>query len=167
MILRLICLNGMTMDEGGKRRRHLGSVTKEGEIEYKPDTIAADDEALALKLRDVVTDCADKAIFATRCAPLVEAAGSIKPDKPLKAIELVTDQFELTSDESDHAKEAFILGQDFSKWGMLNAITSIANDEKVCTYERACEVEKIGSEILDLDSSEWQAVCQAGTVIAA
>ena len=167
MILRLICLNGMTFDEGGKRRRHLGRVTKEGEIEYKADTMAAEDEALSLKLRDVVNNCADRALFAKKCEKLTEAAGSVTPDKPLKAIELVTDQFELTEDESDHAKEAFILGQDFSKWGMLNAVTSIANQERVCSYERACEVEKIGSAILDLNSSEWQTVCQAGTEVAA
>jgi hypothetical protein len=162
MILRLLCLNGMTADEGGKRKKHLGRVTAEGEIDYAADTIAADNEALSLKLRDVVKKCADETQFAIRCASMTEAAEGETPSKPLKSVELVTDTFSLSEWESESVTEAYIAGQDYSKWGMLNAVTSVANNEEV-SYDRASHLEKIGGRILQLNRDQWGAVCNAGT----
>ena len=162
MILRLICLNGMTADEGGKRKKHLGRVTAEGEINYADDTIAADNEALSLKLRDVVKTCADETQFAIRCASMTEAAEGETPSKPLKSVELVTDTFNLSEWESESVTEAYIAGQDYSKWGMLNAVTSVANNEEV-SYDRASHLEKVGGRILQLNRDQWGTVCNAGT----
>jgi len=161
MILRLICLNGMTADEGGKRKKHLGRVTTEGEIDYADDTIAADNEALSLKLRDVVKKCADETQFAIRCASMTEAAEGETPSKPLKSVELVTDTFNLSEWEGESVTEAYIAGQDYSKWGMLNAVTSVANNEEV-SYDRASHLEKVGGRILQLNRDQWGTVCKAG-----
>ena len=161
MILRLICLNGMTADEGGKRKKHLGRVTAEGEIDYADDTIAADNEALSLKLRDVVKKCADETQFAIRCASMTEAAEGETPSKPLKSVELVTDTFNLSEWEGESVTEAYIAGQDYSKWGMLNAVTSVANNEEV-SYDRASHLEKVGGRILQLNRDQWGTVCKAG-----
>ena len=162
MILRLLCLNGMTADEGGKRKKHLGRVTAEGEINYADDTIAADNEALSLKLRDVVKTCANETQFAIRCASMTEAAEGETPSKPLKSVELVTDTFNLSEWESESVTEAYIAGQDYSKWGMLNAVTSVANNEEV-SYDRASHLEKVGGRILQLNHDQWGTVCNAGT----
>jgi len=162
MILRLICLNGMTADEGGKRKKHLGRVTAEGEIDYADDTIAADNEALSLKLRDVVKKCADETQFAIRCASMTEAAEGETPSKPLKSVELVTDTFNLSEWEGESVTEAYIAGQDYSKWGMLNAVTSVANNEGV-SYDRASHLEKVGGRILQLNRDQWGTVCKAGS----
>ena len=162
MILRLICLNGMTTDEGGRRKKHLGRVTSEGEIDYADDTIAADNEALSLKLRDIVKLCADETQFAIRCASMTEAAEGETPSKPLKSVELVTDTFNLSEWESESVTEAYIAGQDYSKWGMLNAVTSVANNEEV-SYDRASHLEKVGGRILQLNRDQWGTVCNAGT----
>ena len=164
MILRLICLNGMTTDEGGKRKKHLGRVTAEGEIDYADDTIASDNETLSLKLRDIVKLCADESEFETRCTAMTEAADSTlyqSPERPLKAVELITDKFDLSEWESENVHEAYLRGQDYSKWGMLNAVTSVANNEKV-PYDRASKLEKIGGRILQLNRDQWGTVCKAG-----
>ena len=48
---------------------------------------------------------------------------------------------------------------------MVNAVTKIANTEKV-DYDRACELENIGSQLIDLHTSQWNRIAQAERIAA-
>jgi len=55
---------------------------------------------------------------------------------------------------------SLIQGGDLSKWGLANAVTSIANKE-TGTYDRAIELQRIGGQIIDLPASDWKTISVA------
>ena len=55
LIYRLVCSNGMVVNEARTRRTHIGRVntTDENFYLYSQETLAADDKAFVLKIREI------------------------------------------------------------------------------------------------------------------
>lgn len=163
-INRLICLNGMTVDNSGLRKTHLGTRSEDvGEINYQSDTVDAMNLALSKQLRDTVRKAASEVKFLETVDQMREAANSPQVHEPEKAVELVAKKFHLSDGEEKQVRKSFYSGgggrPDFSKWGMLNAVTHVSND--VESYDRASELEKIGGRILTIPQNEWAEIALA------
>lgn len=162
LVFRLACLNGMIRNAYGKRTNHVGKRIEDTEDVlslYSDETLKADDRALMLKMQDIVRASLNEAQFHTMLEDLKEAASSDPIAKPIKAAEILADRYTLTNIEKESFLANLIQGGDMSKWGVLNAVTAIANTTE--DYERATEIETIGGKILDLAPGDWQTLAKA------
>jgi len=90
LVYRLVCLNGMIVNDMGQRKYHIGRENDEAWELYGDETLAADDAAFMMKLADVVRTAVDEAKFALIVDKLREAADA-------KITAHVPDVVELTS----------------------------------------------------------------------
>lgn len=156
---RLICLNGMTVNDAKMNKRHVGSRLQSGVIDYQNDTITADNRALMLEFRDTLLASANQDTFNKYVDIMRAAAESEKIEKPVEAVEVLSKSFGFNEFEKNSVLENLIMDQDYSKWGALNAVTKIANNHS--DYDRASELEQIGGRILTLDRSQWHTIASA------
>jgi hypothetical protein len=156
-INRLICLNGMVVNDARYRRHHVGAQTTEADAAYSiltDETLAADDKAVVLKVRDFVAGALEYTGFAPNLERMREAARSERAQQPAKAVETLAQRLTLTEGEQEGVLAHLITGGDLSRWGFVNAITRTAADAK--DYDRATELEGAGGKVLDLAKGEWE-----------
>jgi len=155
----LICLNGMTVNDAGTRRRHLGKAQLEGELIYKDDTRVAMHEALKKQLRDHVEECTDPAKFRLTVDKINESAQEQDERDPEDVIEGIGKKFSLSESEVKKARRSLLKNDDFSRWGFANAITHVANDAE--NYDRATELQELGGNVIQLPKREWASLAVA------
>jgi len=152
-IYRLICLNGMTVNDANFRRVHLGRAQDEGELIYKADTRVAMHEALKKQLRDHVEECTDPAVFRLTVDKMNESAEEQDKRDPEDVIEGLGKRFSLADSEVKKARRSLLENRDYSRWGFANAITNVANATD--NYDRATELQELGGNVIQLRKSEW------------
>jgi len=160
-IHRLVCLNGMTVNDSGTRRRHVGSANARGELDYQSDTMISMKQTLTKQLRDHVLDCVDQDKFRATVAKFNASAqdeldSSVEPED---AIESVGKKFSLSDSEVKQAKRSLLEDGDYSRWGFANAITNIAHKSE--DYDRATELQELGGNIINLNPKQWKRVALA------
>jgi hypothetical protein len=162
-IYRLVCLNGLTLskevDDKRMRRAHLGRVVEEGVDYFTEETVRADDKALQLKLRDTLRAFTDEDRWQQVLARMQRAADTEAAADPIAAVERVAEVLALPKPESNLVLQNFLRDGDFTKWGMVNAVTAVANVAE--SYDRASELEKFGGRVLDLDGTQWRRLAAA------
>jgi glucosamine 6-phosphate synthetase-like amidotransferase/phosphosugar isomerase protein len=126
---------------------------------FRQETLAADDRALMLKLQDVVRAASSQASFGMLVERMREATQGPTVVKPVAAVEILAKTVGLLEAEKNSVLENLIRGQDYSRWGALNAVTAIANEHP--SYDRATELETIGGRILALAPTEWTRIAEA------
>lgn len=161
MLYRLVCLNGMIRGFALKRyhvgKRADGSGEDVAIDYYKGDTQEASNRAFSLQVRDTVAAAFDLTRFNAEMDRFREAADQkISTVKLQDVIEDVTRKFSLSGSEGDLCLQRLIEGADLSKWGLANALTSLANDAQ--DYDRAVELERMGGNIIDLSASDWSSM---------
>jgi hypothetical protein len=163
-LLRLRCLNGMTIDEGAMKSRHVGKRLGNGDDDlrelFSTETKEAEDRALMLKIRDLVKLTMTETFFEKQLTKMQVAAGNLLQGDPLKAVEEVQELVGLTQEEGSGVLRHLISGGDLSQWGVLNAVTALANDSK--DYDRATELMTAGGDILMLPQRDWARIAEAG-----
>jgi len=164
LVYVLSCTNGAIMNDAAMRRYHVGRVMAEIEsaVEvFADDTRKADDKALMLKMRDVVRASFDQVKFTEQTKTLSLTAGNKIERKLAEVPGVVIEQFNLPEKHADGILRA-LMNHDATQWGLSNAITLYAQDEKL-SYDEATELEHVGGEILTMPRSKW---LQYGTVSA-
>ena len=171
MAERLICLNGMVMNDLANRRTHVGRAFAERESPYtlyQDDTLQAEDTALLLKLRDTINAVASEDKFGEIVGRMERAAEDEVTGNPVKAVEVLTNQLSFDDGESAAILDNFVRGADFTRWGLCNAVTLAAHQDgtdgqpKVVTdYDRATDLEAAGGRILNLSPAEWRPIAEA------
>lgn len=152
LLYRLVCTNGMIINELGTKKYHVGKRIEEGEFGlFSDETIAADNEAFFLKLRDTALSALSQAGFNKALDILKEKAGIEITGKPKEVIELTQKQYGFTNEESDRILEHFLRDNDNSLYGLANAVTRTSQD--VDSYQRATELESLGWDILTMPPS--------------
>ena len=65
LVYRLVCKNGMVVNDAQTRRNHVGRVnnTEENILLYSDETLAADDRAFVMKIQDTVRAAVEEARF--------------------------------------------------------------------------------------------------------
>lgn len=154
LIYRLVCTNGMVVNDASMRKYHVGRAQEAGENYeiFSDEALIADDRAFMLKARDIVRAAVDEAKFARVVGMMREAQGIKLPTHNIpQMVELTSKEYKLTQDEGEGILEHLIRGGDFSLYGMANAITREAQDVK--SYDRSTELESIGFDVLTMPMS--------------
>lgn len=162
LVYRLMCLNGMVMNDHGMKRFHVGRRIGEGaDVQelFRTETLAADAQALSMKLQDVVRGAMTQGNFDGIVAGLTAAKESAPLVNPIKGIEVLGKTIGLNEGERMSALEHLMRDGDYSKWGAANAVTRLANDNE--SYDRASDLEKLGSKVIDLSAAQWSEVAVA------
>ena len=162
LVMRLVCLNGMVLPDNTYRKHHVGARANQEEAIYEmlsDETRAADDRAILLKVRDVVKASLDEAVFKRTVERLRQAAGERIEGDPAKAVELLSNKFSFSQGETGGVLRYLIEGGDLSQYGMIQAVTRLAQDPD--DYDRATELEAAGGRILDLPAAQWREIKMA------
>lgn len=163
LVFRLVCLNGMIINDSAFRGRHVGARADATDSVYEmltDETKQADDRAILLKVRDVVNASFDEVRFAAHLNKMREAAGEKIEGNPAEAVKLLAKKEALNEFETGSILRNLIEGADISRWGLLNAVTATAKEDAL-TYDRATELETLGGKILNLPRTEWVQLAQA------
>ncbi len=145
LVYRLVCSNGMVVNDAQTRRNHVGRVNEASENYqlYSEKTLEADDKAFAMKIQDTVRAVVDEVRF-TRVVNMMREA----KDAPMNTaavpgiVKLVSKDFHITDDESSGVLQRLIEGNDLTLYGLSNAVTRHSQDVK--DYDRATALEGIG-----------------------
>lgn len=157
LVYRLVCTNGMVVNDARTRKYHVGRGNEAGEdyTLYSSETLAADDRALLLKVRDTVRAVVDQTRF-ERVVEMMREAKEAKitsTDIP-QMVELAAADYGLNKAEGSGVLDHLIRGGDLSLYGLSNAITRAAQD--VESYDRSTEMESIGYTVLGMSGRDWQ-----------
>lgn len=162
LVHRLVCLNGMVVNDAAYRRHHVGAQAAKHDNAYElysDETLKADDNAIMLKARDLVRGSLEHAGFDKFVEQMRDATEGDKMKAPSKAVELAQSKFTLSEGEGQSILSHLIEGGDLSKYGLLNAVTRAAQD--IESYDRSTELEQLGGKILTLDRSAWSELAEA------
>lgn len=161
-IHRLVCLNGMKVNDAKFGKRHVGARADVNDSTYSilsDETLRADDRAFMLKARDVVKAAFDEKIFEGHVNKLRDTTERKLEGNPVKAIEVLGATHGLLQGEQTSILRKLIEGGDTSQYGLLNAVTAYSQD--VADYDRASELEELGGKIVDLTEAEWKPIAVA------
>lgn len=161
LVYRLVCSNGMVVNDAQTRRNHVGRVNEASENYqlYSEKTLEADDKAFAMKIQDTVRAVVDEVRF-TRVVNMMREA----KDAPMNTaavpgiVKLVSKDFHITDDESSGVLQRLIEGNDLTLYGLSNAVTRHSQDVK--DYDRATALEGIGYNILSMPAQQWSRINQ-------
>jgi hypothetical protein len=153
---RLVCLNGMIVNDLGQRRYHIGRELEESWELYSDETLIADDAAFMLKLADIVRTAVDEARF-SMVVDKLKAAASVRITAHIPhVVELTSRQYGFTKTEETDILQHLIEGGDLSLYGLSNAVTRASQD--VPDYDRATALEGAGWQIATMPRDIWQSI---------
>ena len=156
---RLICTNGMCVNDLGERKHHIGRQNKAVEDSfdlYSDDTLEAEDKAFMLKLRDVCLAAIEQTRFLKVVDRLKESTGAKITGAVPEVVELTSRNYGITQDEQDGILRYLIEGGDLSLYGLSNAVTRVSQD--VESYDRATALEGIGWQVATMAPAQWAAI---------
>jgi hypothetical protein len=165
LVYRLVCSNGMVVNDARTRRHHVGRIVSSDEdfSLYSQATLAADDKALIMKVQDTVRAAVDEAKFAKIVDKMKEGAEARLNTKDLPTlVKLTGSNFGITEAEGQGVLQHLIEGGDFTLYGLANAVTRFSQD--VESYDRATKLEEIGYSVLTMHPAllhklnQWDAV---------
>lgn len=158
LIYRLICTNGMVIEDSKFTARHVGGrVLETDDVRgmLTDETLKADDKAIMLKVRDVVRASFDQVRFQRQLELMQGSTGEKLTGNPVEAVKLLAQKNNLNEFEEGSILRNLIEGADLSRWGVLNAITATAKEE-VLSYDRATELEALGGRMLMIPANDWK-----------
>lgn len=159
---RLVCLNGMTVNDTdtSMRTTHLGRKAESGlQITYAHDTIERENEFLLSKSRDIAKAIVEGDWFDAHVEKLRDAHEQKIEDRPSKSVGKLAKAFNLNETEQENVLMHFMSGGDFNKFGLAQAVTRTAED--LNDYDRASAFESLGNRVINLNKSEWNQIAVA------
>lgn len=150
LVYRLICKNGMISKDYSHKKYHTGRqvVDTDNAYElYSDATLEADDKAYFLKVQDIVKAAVDETKFALTVDKLRASMEIPTANNPVETVEILGDRYLLNKNERGSILRHFIMGNDLSHYGLVNAVTRASQD--IEDYNRATELERIGGVLLE------------------
>ena len=167
LIYRLVCTNGMVVNDAKTRKYHVGRGNEANEdfTVYSEKTLLANDVALRLKIQDTVRSVVDQARFEKVVDLMRQAQGAKITSNNIPAmVELAGKDFGYTQQEGQGILDYLIRGGDLSLYGFANATTRYAQD--VHSYDRSTALESIGYDIMGMGQRKWNNLNKAEEVAA-
>lgn len=161
-IFERACTNLAVFREEGFGRVHIGKKLggEDSVMEYLSDeTKRLDDAVVWAKVRDMVKATMDGRVLETIIRKMEEARGNLITGNPVKVVEVFSKKMGLSEDEKGGVLRHLINGGELSQYGMQWAVTRLAGDAQ--RYERASELERLGGQVIELASNDWQAIAEA------
>ena len=142
----LQCTNGMTITKDAMRSIHLGSKLDEGVVKWGEDTQRKNVELITAKTRDAVETFLTPAYMEQAIATITEKATKPLVD-PAETVEVVAKKMAWTEDEQALIFSHFIQGGQVTTGGILQAVTSAA--QEVADGDRAYDLEAGAIEAME------------------
>ena len=165
LVYRLVCSNGLIASDRALRKTHVGRTLQSEEeaiTVFRDDTLAADDKAFFLKVRDVVEAAVSEATFRQVAQKMQKTLDIKLTGDPVKAVEVLANRYTLNETERAGVLRHLIVEGDLSAYGLVNAVTHYSQD--VEDYDRATEFEALGGKLIELSSSEWEEAGGSGLI---
>ena len=162
LVYRLVCRNGLIASDRALRKTHVGRILQSEEeaiTVFRDDTLAADDKAFFLKVRDVVEAAVSEATFRQVAQKMQKTLDIKLTGDPVKAVEVLANRYTLNESERAGVLRHLIVEGDLSAYGLVNAVTHFSDD--VEDYDRATEFEALGGKLIELSSNEWEELAEA------
>ena len=164
------CLNGCVfgkVEAFNFKRTHLGGRLIEGvDFEVLSDeSRELEDKAIISQVSDVMKSMANPEFAQKMVDRLRHITETGDVQSPVGAIDLAVKELDLREDEKEDLLTTFIEDRDYSQWGLASAVTSLANKDDT-SYERACELENVGAQIIDLTQAQWNRFITAEKIAA-
>lgn len=162
LLYRLVCSNGLIAADSSLRKTHVGRIPQSEEAAvtvFRDDTLAADDKAFFLKVRDVVEAAVSEASFLALAQKMQKTQGIVLSGDPVKTVEVLANRYTLNEVERAGVLRHLFIEGDLSGYGLVNAVTHYS--QEVDDYDRATEFEALGGKLIELAASEWQGLAQA------
>jgi hypothetical protein len=162
LVYRLVCRNGLIASDRALRKTHVGRTLQSEDdpvTVFRDDTLAADDKAFFLKVRDVVEAAVSETTFRQVAQKMQKTRDIRLTGDPVKAVEVLANRYTLNESERSGVLRQLIVQGDLSAYGMVNAVTHFSHD--VQDYDRATEFEALGGKLIELPSSEWKELAEA------
>ena len=150
LVFRLVCKNGLICKELAHKKYHAGRQVEDTDNAYElysDETLAADDKAYFLKVQDIVSAAVNEAKFNLAVDKMRSSMNVPTGEDPVRTVEVLGDRYVLNKVERASILRHFIMGNDFSAFGLVNAVTRSSQD--VTDYNRATELERLGGTLLD------------------
>lgn len=161
LVYRLVCSNGMIVNDARARKYHTGRVnTLEENFQlYSEETLAADDHAFVKKIEDTVKAAVEEARFAQVIDLMRKATQApINTTDVPAVVKMASKDFKISEEESAGVLQHLIEGKDLTLYGLSNAVTRHSQD--IGSYDRATELESIGYKILSMPTPQWNRINQ-------
>lgn len=165
-LFRLLCSNGM-IGEDKFSARHLGRKMTDDDSDvtyFTEETLVADSRAVILKARDTLLGTMKQENFDKEIRRMQAATGmKVESPKLDKVVELACNFFKVTNQEvKRNIFDAFMSGNEgagLTAWGLANSFTAAA--KSLTDYDEATRLQRIGSEVIDLNPSQWRSIACA------
>jgi hypothetical protein len=162
LIFRLVCRNGLIASDHALRKTHVGRALgsdAESVNVYRDDTLAADDRAFFLKVRDVVEAAVSETTFRQIALKMQKTREIPLTGDPVKAVEVLANRYALNDTERSGVLRHLIVEGDLTAYGLVNAVTHYS--QEVVDYDRATDFEALGGKLIELPASDWREVVTA------
>jgi hypothetical protein len=156
LLYRLVCTNGMVIQDQVRRRAHIGGSYLEAEdgwIAMSSATQLLKTRAMIAELGEYLEAMASKEMFEKTLNSLREVADQQLPAEPTMVVESLAARYSLNKPEAESALIALAESKDYSRWGLANAITVLANT--MPSYDRAVELELLGGRIMQMSALDY------------
>jgi len=154
------CSNLLIVGSNAMRKYHVGKKLSDQDALFELFTDAtktASDRAFWMQVADLVQAGLDGTMFekmVAECEAKMNGTEIIKPSLAIKELP------NLTENEQEGILASLIKGGDLSQFGMQWAITHYAQSADV-SYERQVELERVGGNIIELPTSQWERIAKA------
>lgn len=121
LVYRLVCTNGMVVNDMGERRHHVGRQAKAVEDSfalYSDETMEAEDKAFLLKLRDTTMAAIDEARFSQVVGRLQESMAVPITGRVQDVVQLTAQSYGINAEEQEGILKYLIEGGDLSLYGL-------------------------------------------------
>jgi hypothetical protein len=159
VIFRVMCANCLIAAEA-MSKKHIGRALSQGEALpydfYSEKTLKLGDATFQSQVEDTVRNTISQENLDKMVFKIDKAQDNLIPvGKVQSVVKEVTKKFTFAENESEGLLSNLIEGGMLNQWGMVNAVTATAKD---ADYDRGIEMERIGGEILDLPSTQWESI---------
>lgn len=152
-----VCTN-LAMIGTNMRKYHTGQRAALSDEVYAlltDDTKQATDRAVWMQVRDLVKSAFDQAKFDATIQRLGKATqDTIPAEQAVEVVERVGRRFSFNEGERKGILARLIEGGDLTRYGLHSAITRHSQEEAI-SYDRATEMERIGGEVIEMQTNEW------------
>ena len=159
------CLNGCvygTSEIFSYKRNHIGGkLEADGDFRvFSDETKRKQNELIIAEITDAMQALTDPANVQKMGDKLRNLTQSEKVNDAFASVDALAREVDIRDTEKQDIITNLLSDGDFSQWGMVNAVTKVANTDAV-DYERACELENIGSQIIDMQLNQWGRIAHA------
>jgi hypothetical protein len=159
------CLNGCVygiQEIFSYKRNHIGTrLEANGDFEvFSDETKRKQNELIIAEVTDAMKALTSVENVQKMGDSLRDTKDSIVVEDAFGAVEQLAQEVDIRDSEKQDIITNLLTDGDFTKWGMLNAVTKVANTDAV-DYGRACELENIGGQLIDMQMNQWNRIALA------